>query len=446
MQVTFNRAYTTSRWTDAGNRSGPGSEPDACKPMWESLAAFIAASDIRSIVDVSCGGMAWWPHVLTPLSDRVSFHGFDVSQTAIAAHEESFCEHRNWRFGVADARTFSYPTADLIVCRQTLNHLYSPDALAVVSNITKQARRFVAFTSDDLLLDNPSDAVRVPLMPQTKDATCYTRLNLNAKPFNLAPAVEIIPDVDGDTLSIFLSEIRPVESCCIISAFIGDRLDRLRQSPLAKEQSFFWGNKEDFRHIVEAAGWTFFLDSEFSGDPKNETETSIRSKHFKFLAFLGGVNTSQVVAFRYALWADAKRIPISLDDFQAFLEVQDPSSHIVPGIKIRTTPTIKETIESEIEAALGQERYAGTMDRVRAVIDREFSRSFANNSVRICNTGLILYDLANPEVRELNAMIYDATIETANPECQIFFSLFRQRFRSSLVEVVPYEKYPSHIE
>jgi hypothetical protein len=414
--------------------------------MWQSLAAFIAAADIRSIVDVSCGGMAWWPHVLTPLGDKVRFHGFDVSRITIAANEKRCGEHQHWSFGVADARTSSYPPADLIVCRQTLNHLWSPDALAVVHNLTKQARRFVAFTSDEQLIDNPSDAARMPLMPPGKDATCYTRLNLNAAPFNLAPALESIPDVDGGTLSIFLSEMQPAESCCIISAFIGDRLDRLRQSPLAKEQSFFWGNKEDFLPKVEAAGWTFLLDSEFSGDPTDETETSLRSKYFKFLAFLGGISPSPVDGFRYALWADAKRIPTSLANFQAFLAVQPPSLHTVPGIKIRTTPPLKETIESEIEAAMGQERYARTMDRVRAVIDREFALGLAENSIRICNTGLILYDLANPQVRELNALIYDATIETANPECQIFFALFRQRFQSDLVQVVPYEKYPSHIE
>jgi hypothetical protein len=57
------------------------------------------------------------------------------------------------------------------------------------------------------------------------------------------------------------SVMQPAESCCIISAFIGDRLDRLRQSPLAKEQAFFWGNKEEFLPIVEAAGWGVPLNS-----------------------------------------------------------------------------------------------------------------------------------------------------------------------------------------
>lgn len=237
-----------------------------------------------------------------------------------------------------------------------------------------------------------------------------------------------------------------MESCCIVSAFIGDRLDRLRQSPLHKSQSFFWGNKEDFRPIVEAAGWTFLLDSEFSDDPTDERETSIRSKYFKFLAFRGGDSPSPIDGFRYALWADAKRIPVSRADFEAFVEIDSTRSNVAPGIKIRTTPPLKETIESEIKAAMGQERYAFTMDRVRAVIDREVAAGLAENSIRICNTGLILYDLANPQVRELNALIYAATMETANPECQIFFSLFRQRYRQDLVQVVPYEKYPSHIE
>jgi hypothetical protein len=446
LHAAFDQVYATSRWTEQGNRSGPGSDPDACAPMGQGLAAFIATENIRSIVDVSCGGMAWWPRVLEPLGECVRFHGFDASQVVISENQARFDDYPYWSFDVADARSFVYPPADLFVCRQTLNHLWRPDALAVLRNISVQARRYVALTSDAQVITNPDDAGRTPLMPPRRDATCYTRLNLNAAPFDLAPAVQRVPDVDGDALEFFLSECPPTKSCCIVSAFIGERLERVRQSPVAREQSFFWGNKQEFRGVVEAAGWTFLRDTGFTGDPADEVQASLRSKYFKFLQFLREGTPTPLDGFRYALWADAKRIPTSRAAHEAFLAARPGSPHAVPGITIRTTPPLKLTIRSEIEAAMGQERYARTMDRVRAVIAREIAAGRAKDAIRICNTGLILYDLANPRVRELNKLIHNATIETANPECQIFFALYRQRFAADLVHLVPYDDHPSVIE
>jgi hypothetical protein len=149
--------------------------------------------------------------------------------------------------------------------------------------------------------------------------------------------------------------------------------------------------------------------------------------------------------FRFALWADTKRIPESPTAFKTFVSVLPKSERWLPGITIRTTPPLKETLDAEIEAAMPQERYARTMDSVRDVIRKEINERGARNEVRICNTGLILFDLANPDVHELSRLIYESIVLTQNPECQIFFGLFRQRFGERLINVVPYEMYPSVI-
>jgi Methyltransferase domain len=442
----FNLVYSSSRWTDQGNKSGPGSDPEVCQPMWRGLAEFIKAENIRSIVDVSCGGMAWWPRILEMLDEGVSFYGFDASEVAIGENKARFYDCLNWKFQAADARTFRYPPADLFVCRQTINHLWREDALGLVRNVSAQARRFVAFTTDNSIAVNPEDSIRRPLMPPRREATCYTRMNLNSAPFDLTPSIHRVPDVDGEALEFFLSEYPRQSSCCMLSAFIGESLDRVRQSPAPKAQSFFWTNKEEFRPVIEKAGWTFIRDTGFSRDPADSVQTSIRSKYFKFLQFLREGSLTPLDGFRYALWADAKRIPVSRAAYDAFLSACPASPRALPGITIRTTPPLKETLEAEIEAAMPQKRYAQTMDHVRQVIAQEINAKRAREVVRICNTGLILYDLANPQVRELNKLIYNSTIETQNPECQIFFALYRQRFSEDLVHVVPYDDYPSVID
>jgi Methyltransferase domain len=439
----FDLAYRTSRWTEQGNRSGPGSDPEACRPMCLGLSEFIRSQKITSIVDVSCGGMAWWPQVLDECEEEILFSGYDVSKVVIDNNRNRFRDRPNWRFGVADARVFNYPDADLFVCRQTINHLWSDDAVAVVRNISRRARRFVALTNNTGVEENPTDATRIPLMPPRSEATRYTRLNLNAKPFQLPPAVYSLQDVEGESLEIFLSEHPRQESCCIISAFIGETLDFVRQSPAPKDRSFFWANKEEFRDVIERAGWTFIHDNDFADDPCDPVKTSIRSKYFKFLQFMHDESRMPLRNFRFALWADTKRIPESPKAFKAFMSASPKSERWLPGVTIRTTPPLKETLDAEIEAAMPQERYARTMNAVRDVIRKEINEKGARNEVRICNTGLILFDLANPEVHELNRLIYESTVLTQNPECQIFFALFRQRFSENLINVVPYEMYPS---
>jgi hypothetical protein len=115
--------------------------------------------------------MAWWPQVLDECEEEILFSGYDVSKVVIDNNRNRFRDRPNWRFGVADARVFNYPDADLFVCRQTINHLWSDDAVAVVRNISRRARRFVALTNNTGVEENPTDATRIPLMPPRSEAT-----------------------------------------------------------------------------------------------------------------------------------------------------------------------------------------------------------------------------------------------------------------------------------
>jgi hypothetical protein len=268
-------------------------------------------------------------------------------------------------------------------------------------------------------------------------------MNLRGAPFSLSQPLHSIPDILGETLEVFLSEYPRQKSICLISGFIGDELPRVRPSPLPRELSFFWANKNEWKEIVENAGWTFLWDDSFEGDPANPVDASIRSKHFKFLQFLQENTKSSIQHFRYVMWADSRRIPVSRTAFFDFLFARPDDPRLLPGITIRTTPPLKETLESEIQAAMGQPRYAKTMDQVRQVIREEMETNGAREEVRICNTGLILFDTANPRVQKLNNLIVENVLKTRNPECQIFFALLRQRFDDNLIFVVPYEAFPS---
>ncbi len=196
----FDRVYETNRWTTAGNGSGPGSALGSNAPVVQGLIRFIRSHSIRRIVDVSCGGMSWWPHVLE-VSKDVAFHGFDVSQVIVARNQAAFAD-LGWQFDVGDARTHTYPPSDLVVCRQTLNHLWPDDAVAVLENLLRSAR-FLAITHDPATRSNPTVSKRKPLFDDCARATRYARLNLHLDPFPQMRGIAAIPDVDDQRLGIF---------------------------------------------------------------------------------------------------------------------------------------------------------------------------------------------------------------------------------------------------
>ena len=112
---SFNRIYDNEMWTSAGGGSGPGSELSAVLPMCVKLARFIDRENIRSIVDLSCGGMAWWPTALALAQTDVRFHGVDISSTAINRNKAALRSFDNISFEVGDATSFAPDACDLLV-------------------------------------------------------------------------------------------------------------------------------------------------------------------------------------------------------------------------------------------------------------------------------------------------------------------------------------------
>lgn len=53
------------------------------------------------------------------------------------------------------------------------------------------------------------------------------------------------------------------------------------------------------------------------------------------------------------------------------------------------------------------------------------------------NTGVIVYDLREPEVLEMCARIYDAIMHLRQPECQVIWGILSQKY-ARLITVIPY--------
>jgi hypothetical protein len=62
--------YETLAWSDQGNGSGPGSTLAFTEALRAGLVGWVQELGIRSLLDASCGGMAWMPLVIQEVRRR----------------------------------------------------------------------------------------------------------------------------------------------------------------------------------------------------------------------------------------------------------------------------------------------------------------------------------------------------------------------------------------
>jgi hypothetical protein len=187
-------------WGSEGGGSGPGSELSSVLPTGIRMARFIEQHNIRRIVDLSCGAMAWWPTVLSLARNDVSFLGFDVSETVIESNKRRLRSYRNFEFRTENAVSVDIPACDLLVCGETLNHLPISDAENISRRMLSSKCRFAAMSQNAFVDVNLNDSQR-----KTKYGAAfrYTDWNLSKSPFNLPVLFVEIPDERGRSLAIY---------------------------------------------------------------------------------------------------------------------------------------------------------------------------------------------------------------------------------------------------
>lgn len=175
---TFARIYADRGWYEG---SGPGSAADATYPYRMFLADYMRIHQVGSVLDLGCGD---WQ--ATRLIDwtGISYHGIDVVPDVLAAVE---AEHgrADITFECADILDCRWPDADLILCKDVLQHW--PDAMITEFGRKLGGRR--ALVTNDLI-------------PGMAHADCelggYRPVDLAADPFNW-PVREMIRFAAADS-------------------------------------------------------------------------------------------------------------------------------------------------------------------------------------------------------------------------------------------------------
>ena len=140
VQDIFAFIYDRSVW---GGGSGAGSNLQVTVPYIGYLRYLMEHHDVRTIVDLGCGDWRFARHL--DFTGR-EYIGYDVVPSVVEANRVAYGAP-NIRFEHADAaQVDSLPEADLIVCKDVLQHLSNRNVLRVLEKCARA--RLALFTND----------------------------------------------------------------------------------------------------------------------------------------------------------------------------------------------------------------------------------------------------------------------------------------------------------
>src|SRR5579863_6436413 len=132
----FTHIYESAEWgRDAYGKgtSGDGSNPDHAREYVEFLQDFLLYHNIKTVVDLGCGD---WQIGRVIDWSGVQYVGIDVVSSVIRKNARRFSSS-NISFVKADGIDYDLPRADLLICKEVLQHLPNEDIQKIVQQFPK---------------------------------------------------------------------------------------------------------------------------------------------------------------------------------------------------------------------------------------------------------------------------------------------------------------------
>ena len=175
LRARFTRVHDENLWGSQESRSGWGSARGA-PPVTiaqQAIANAVHELGVKSISDIPCGDFNWMSELLASLPP-VRYCGFDIVLSILQSNKEHFPDVE---FRLLDITLKVPPRADLIFCKDLLNHLRDEDVKSAVGNMRRSGSTY-------LLASNNSGFENVPL-PDVAEGSRH--LDITAPPFNFRP-------------------------------------------------------------------------------------------------------------------------------------------------------------------------------------------------------------------------------------------------------------------
>lgn len=116
LNTLFDVVYETNMWESG---SGSGSNENLCRDYVIFLQEFFKSHNIKSIIDAGCGD---WQFSKNIDFSGIAYQGFDVASFVINANAQKYSA-QNITFHLYDGDFSKLPSADLLLCKDVLQHL-----------------------------------------------------------------------------------------------------------------------------------------------------------------------------------------------------------------------------------------------------------------------------------------------------------------------------------
>ena len=168
----FDNIYSNKAWGSGsvnGGSSGSGSEPKYNKEYIKFLQKFLKEKNIKSVVDIGCGD---WQINSNVNFNNIDYKGYDVAESVIK-HNTNKYKKSNINFYHTDLnKKIIYPDADLIICKDVLQHLSFKKINDIVSQFNKFKYKIIINDISDIKNNDIDDGG-------------YRSLDITQFPFNI---------------------------------------------------------------------------------------------------------------------------------------------------------------------------------------------------------------------------------------------------------------------
>jgi SAM-dependent methyltransferase len=175
-ETIFTRHYETGEWSkgaDGMGNSGTGSDPQNARMYIHFLQNYLLDRAIESVVDLGCGD---WRINRNIDWDGIQYLGIDVVESVIQENSREFSSE-NISFVKADGIDYTLPKADLLICKDVLQHLPFQD----IQSIVKQFGQF-----KHCIIINDVDPAQLTCENVDMPRGYYRCLDLTKPPFSLS--------------------------------------------------------------------------------------------------------------------------------------------------------------------------------------------------------------------------------------------------------------------
>lgn len=148
IQDAFDEIYKKGMWKQGGTLSGVGSEGSVADQYVQFVLAYAKKNGLRTVVDGGCGDFS----IGSRLAPKFEWYrAFDISPYIIETNKGRFAEltaRHHVTFEVADMTTQFFPTCDLVLIRQVLQHLTNGQVEQILANLESSMWRRALITEE----------------------------------------------------------------------------------------------------------------------------------------------------------------------------------------------------------------------------------------------------------------------------------------------------------